>query len=624
MLEGPFERYHPNGELARRGEYRQGKMHGKIDAFASSGFTPEALRICCVPPGAYRVETEYDDGNRVTAELFYDAEGRRLCSDGSLYPEKPAHLPKEAWLEESDRRWHLGAYGAKGERNGVFRTWSTGGVLLEETSYAKGKLHGTTRLFDEAGVLTEASDFESGERTGRYEKLRVAPGVYADDRIRRERGAFTRELATGIWEYMDEGGTVLLRKNLGPAFAGPAQSSAFDRMARKPRAWLDLASELTRAGRTGEALCAHARAAAGSGQCDDFLRALGDARPALTPEHAMALATHATESAEGDIAVLIHALLRGAEPAAILRAIASSCTEASRASRDFVDAAILLAPERDQCRVTRALIDISLGDPEAAKADAESLGEGYAEQREFLLIYRRIVFTTFDFWPARARFDSILADMPEEPCQPLSTVRKTIQKYATRLALIRGAIVEQMGSAPSWLLPDVTSLLPRGPVVLERRTFELSFDDEVEEETATKPAVEQIAVDETLDLARQDVASLLRLARSDWNALTWLCWSVGLDHVALPDESKPPREFSHAVGMSIERHWRARDRLQTAGLLARTKGIRGFEWEGVDIDDLPAVLAEMAAHEYTDMRALFFFLCDDRQESPWQDNLRKD
>ena len=76
--------------------------------------------------------------------------------------------------------------------------------------------------------------------------------------------------------------------------------------------------------------------------------------------------------------------------------------------------------------------------------------------------------------------------------------------------------------------------------------------------------------------------------------------------------------------MAIERHWRSRDKLTTSGLRAMTKGVRGFEWEGMEIDAMPTFLAEIVAQEYTDLRAVFFFLCDDRQESPWQDNLRKD
>jgi len=171
-------------------------------------------------------------------------------------------------------------------------------------------------------------------------------------------------------------------------------------------------------------------------------------------------------------------------------------------------------------------------------------------------------------------------------------------------------------------MPKVSALLPNGPVVLEKRNFEIVLDDE-DELADGEGGAESIALDETLELAGRDVASIMRLLRSDYNVLTWLCWSAGLDRVALPERLAPPPNFNQAVGMAIERQWRAWDKLSTGGIMALTKGVRAFEWEGIDIDFISPALVELVAHEYTDLRALFFFLCDDRQESPWQDNLRR-
>ena len=171
-------------------------------------------------------------------------------------------------------------------------------------------------------------------------------------------------------------------------------------------------------------------------------------------------------------------------------------------------------------------------------------------------------------------------------------------------------------------MPKMSALLPSGPVVLEKRNFEIVLDDE-DELADGESGAESIALDETLELAGRDVASIMRLVRSDYNVLTWLCWSAGLDRVALPERLAPPANFNQAVGMAIERQWRAWDKLSTGGIMALTKGVRAFEWEGIDIDFISPALVELVAHEYTDLRALFFFLCDDRQESPWQDNLRR-
>jgi len=624
-LEGPFRRLHPNGELARRGEYRQGRLHGTVEAFACRGAeSPERLRSCCVPPGAFRLEARYDDG-ALLWEHFYNERGERILNDGSVYPVKQPHLPKEAELDEFSKIWYVRRF-VEGELDGPFRSWSAEGTPLQEATFSRGKLHGTHRLFSETGELREEAEHVNGLRSGRFRRILAAGTPYADPRIREERGTMAEDLVIGEWQFLDERGALVRTAHFGIRCDDLAQSPALARAGRTADEWQALAHELSTARRPGEAICALARGCAVSKQTDPLLCFLEDLRPPLVPREALALAMHAIEKSDGKLDVLIDALLRGGDPAALLRSMAACAPIASRASLDLVDAAIQLAPDRDEYRVTRILVALSIGDPDRAEIDTASLGDAYVEQRESLLSYRRVLFPRYDFWPARARFDSLLADMPEEPCQPLGKVRRVIQKYATRLEVLRRAMAEQAGGVRPWLLPDLSSLLPQGPVQLEHRSFEIVFDDEDVEpdfSDANGRDIEHVTVDERLDLEGLDVRSLMRLARSEWNALTWLCWSAGLDSIALPDRLAPPPDFGQAVGMAIERQWRARDRLMSYGLIARTKGVRGFEWEGMQIDEMPAFLAEIVAEEYTDLRALFFFLCDDHQQSPWQDNLRR-
>ena len=74
--------------------------------------------------------------------------------------------------------------------------------------------------------------------------------------------------------------------------------------------------------------------------------------------------------------------------------------------------------------------------------------------------------------------------------------------------------------------------------------------------------------------------------------------------------------------MTMERTWRCRDKLNTSGLLALTKGVPGFDWEGTPIDLVPSTLAEVPLGEYVEARAVFSWLCDRSNRSPWQDDLR--
>jgi hypothetical protein len=167
-------------------------------------------------------------------------------------------------------------------------------------------------------------------------------------------------------------------------------------------------------------------------------------------------------------------------------------------------------------------------------------------------------------------------------------------------------------------------------VALEEWEFEeiVVDDDEDAPPTGAKPAVEPqptlVKVDEQLPLARDSLPTLMRAARREWNSLCWLCWSAGLDRVALPTELNPPAIFGQAAAMTVQHLWRCRDKITTSGLRAMTHGIPGFEWEGIAIDAMSPVLVEIATLEYLEQRALFFWLCDSGVQSPWQDNLRSE
>jgi hypothetical protein len=97
---------------------------------------------------------------------------------------------------------------------------------------------------------------------------------------------------------------------------------------------------------------------------------------------------------------------------------------------------------------------------------------------------------------------------------------------------------------------------------------------------------------------------------------------VGLDRVALADAVSAPGALATAMQTIVHRTWRIKDRLATGALLSRSRGIPGFDWQGVDIDTLPRRLAEMAAAEYVTVRSMFLWLVSPDALSPYQDDLR--
>ena len=627
---GAFRRFHPDGSIAREGFYESGSQHGLTIAhdYEGPGTTHEPLQQCCVPPGAWKLQHDFDHG-RIEDVRWYDREGRHITAKGKLHPERPASVPRRAGFEEHTDTWVHREYDAQGMPHGVWQRWARGGVLRERDEFAAGKAHGTWRRWDEAGALTEEGGWQEGKRGGPYRRIGVPAELYVDARVHEERGGFDRDQSVGPWTLLDAAGVSLGAFELGAALddegllASPALADA-----PAGGGWLATARALEAERRPAEALLALARAAVAAGDAAPLRDGLARLALPRRAESALGMAADLVTRADGRLDLVANALPAGADAASLLRALGSSLAGREAVGLALVDAALLLAPDRADCHVTRALLAIHLGRPEVALAEAAVLPAENAEQRSFLEAYTRVIFSTYPFAPAGLEIRTAFPDVPEGPEQPLEKVRAQIMKYATRLGLVRAAVLERLppGAAPAWLPPDVSRLLPEGAVALETWEFEEVIEDEDENGdggTDAEPEAKLVTVDETLTFdASAALPAMLRQARREWFGLCWMCWAVGLDRVALPDRVEAPADFGQAAGLSIERLWRCRDRIVTGGLRAMTQGVPGFPWEGVEIDVLPVVLAEIAADEYREMRAIFYWLCDEGVQSPWQDNVR--
>jgi hypothetical protein len=62
--------------------------------------------------------------------------------------------------------------------------------------------------------------------------------------------------------------------------------------------------------------------------------------------------------------------------------------------------------------------------------------------------------------------------------------------------------------------------------------------------------------------------------------------------------------------------------VSTGSLLARSNGVPGFAWQGVDIDALAPQVAQAAAEEYIRARSVFLWLASPDVASPFQVDLR--
>ncbi len=585
---GPFKRFHETGEVSQAGTYEQGELHGTRTWFATDGQTTETTRPPGVSEQVWRSEMDYEHG-KVVGVRHFDREGRRvLPSTGEPYPERPAEVDPAAEYVEPKDEWHHGAAdGDTQAKVGRWRRWDRAGRLKEDAHYADDERHGRALVFvlddsrfDDAHAHTEVGEFDEGRRVGAWE-LHDSDG---------------KVLAR--WDYGDTTG---LEAGQLVAYANTADVAALEAHAgdcEARRAFV-------------EALVTRGRLAGVTRDVAPFVALLRRLARPVKPELAEQLAGDLDRPTNW----LGYELIEGAHPALVLNAIAVALDQAfqSRAALDFTNAAMLLDPARASFLFTRALVLISLGLHEQAERDANELAAEAPDRAEFLLAYLRGLFPAWGFVPATEAPVCAFEDLPAAPVRDVDDLALLQQKYATRLVTLREALLTKLQPEAPGLPPDVRHLLPDGPVELEAGELEVPDDD---------GDAQTVEYDEALALGDGDVPTLLRLARADWTALTWLCWAAGLDAVGPITAVAPPADFGKAAGMSQQRLWRARDQRAFGGRNARTHGVPSFEWEDADVGELPPPVAGIAEQQYAEMQALFYWLTDESLKSPWQDNLR--
>jgi hypothetical protein len=580
-----------------------------------------------VPPGAVELRCRYVDG-RPIGEVFVDGEGRALTADGTPWPERPSGVPEDASFDENSDRWSLRLGSLKGDGELTYRYYGRDGIHVEDV-VLKHDQRRCSRRFDAGGALEEERNFDaSGALDGRWYR-RHALSPFDDARIVAEQGMMQGGRAVSEFRFLDAAARVVRVVNRGAALsheellASPAFADS-DRDANS-----SLPESLLAQGRVREALCAAARRL---GRDRDRARfeALLDREVVKLSPLARADRALAAESAEpGNLVLALEGLLLGGEPARLLRLLASLAPPTGGAALELAEASLCLEPTSTRAHVTRALLRLERGDRDGVLNDAEVVARDSTATAEALRELCRVLFPEFSFWPVREpALVPLAGPEPIELDQPLPAIRRTIQLYATRLGVLRAALLTAFDAgqgapgtgarAPRWLPPDTSFLLTDGPLELTR--YAASITDENDDGL---PESSEVEIDERVLSAGLGVPALMRKARAEWSALTWLCWAAGLDSVALPELIVPRPTFSAAADRATTRCFRAHDQLRSAGLVSRVRGVPGYAWEGLDIGELSPALAEIAAAEALELRSMFFWLMFADNLSPFQSDLRR-
>ncbi|HSI04144.1 MAG: toxin-antitoxin system YwqK family antitoxin [Myxococcota bacterium] len=632
---GPFKRFHENGEVSQEGSFENGELHGTRTWFSTESETTERMHEGRMSKNVWRSEMDYVR-NTVVAVRHFDKAGQRLLPSGEPFPERPASVSAEAEYHEKQEQWASGNAREDHSKVGRWRYWYKDGTPKEDLTYVDGKKSGPAKSFHENGQVSDEGAYTDDERHGIWKrygedgKLLLEAtfkegslhGRYTDwdpdlastyvaEGVLGLLSEYDEGLPSGGWHLLGASNKRLLSRDFG-AIADHetlVESPALANVRKSAVEWLAVAETCMRERRFAEAIVAHARAAGRSAKVEQLTATIAKLALPATAEGAERLAGEILESASEHYPDLLAGFLRGASPASLCRALAIAADKADQAftALDLINAALLLAPEHKDFLFTRGLVLMRLGLPEQVKLDVQELATVQEGSAAFLGDYNRVLFRKFDFWPSTQTPETYYDGLPDGPEQDLEAIRKVIGKYAKRLSLIRRALTKYVRPEVPWMLADLDRLAAGAELVED--SWETDED-------------ESISIDETLSLDEHELPDLLRMARADWAALTWLCWSVGESTVGLPTAIKAPANFGKACGMAVQRYWRVRDKVHMNGYGARHSNVPGFTWEGIDIDAMHPALAGIAEQEYAEVAAVFRWLTDESNRSPWQDNLR--
>ncbi len=359
----------------------------------------------------------------------------------------------------------------------------------------------------------------------------VPPHILADKAVKKVKGTVKGRDFQGAVQLLDKAGAVLRTLELGGAVEDGRVESVLVDEVRDPKAWKQLRDQLAKEHHLGEATLAMVRAVGAGEPVQSLVSWLADHTLVRTSRAARERAQKASFVLSNmnrfgappprKASYLVEELLQGAFPAAIFRELAIDQDQyaSSKAAGDLIRAAKAINPEdKAYYAYTQALIEMSLGNPDASRVCADELREQSEEQATFLTTYLLGLFPRWEFWPQADPISSVSFDREAKPpVRKLADFRNAIQKSALRFRGIREHLVKVAPNA-AWLPPSVDTLLSRGKVTLDE-SEELGLED----------------------WQTRSIPQLLRFARNEWARLTWLCWLAGLDAVALPSATSKPR-----------------------------------------------------------------------------------
>jgi len=184
--DGPYESYHPNGQLEVRVGKKDGKWHGPAEAYYENGQLKEKKTYVAGEPNG-------------PSEVFYE-NGQLQVKGTQVAGELDG--PFEAYYENGQLQ--VKGTQVAGELDGPCEVYYENGRLKEKVTCVAGKKDGPEEMYYEDGRLQQKVTYVAGEKYGPEE-------MYYEDGQLQQKGTYAAGEPDGLFEAYYENGQLRLK-----------------------------------------------------------------------------------------------------------------------------------------------------------------------------------------------------------------------------------------------------------------------------------------------------------------------------------------------------------------------------------------------------------------------------
>jgi antitoxin component YwqK of YwqJK toxin-antitoxin module len=154
--QGPYKRFHQNGEMSQEGAMQNGERHGPCTWQRSTGETTELTVHESFSSDVWSVVTVFVEGLPYPSR-YYNQSGEEILANGDALPQRPDSVDEDAVYGFDDELWFYGL-GAQAfeQREGTWTWWNKRGRKQLENFYQAGTLRRQRWFRDDGSVEVES------------------------------------------------------------------------------------------------------------------------------------------------------------------------------------------------------------------------------------------------------------------------------------------------------------------------------------------------------------------------------------------------------------------------------------------------------------------------------------